>query len=128
MEAEGAEQEAQAMTTNTALNAAGRSRVSQPVSYAELTGSTPGPATTIPRTPKVVVAMCGQCGTYVDDLTEVGQPCLLIDCETPAGRIPIMRRRAGWLCERCTEALEPDFFHSYGDDQSHYRDAHMGEA
>ena len=41
------------MTTNTALNATGRSLVSQPGSYAELTGSTPGPAATIPRTPKV---------------------------------------------------------------------------
>ena len=63
MEAARAEQEAQVMTTDTALNAAGRSRAAQPVSYPELTGSTPGPATTIPRASRVVVAMCGQCGT-----------------------------------------------------------------
>ena len=36
------------MTTTTTQRAAGRSLVAQPVSFAELTGSTPGPATTAP--------------------------------------------------------------------------------
>ena len=83
-----------------------------------------------PTIEPAVVAMCGQCLTYLEDVGRVGTPCefggtgLATDnCLTPAGRVPIMRKRRGWVCLICREGEVPtDFFFDKewaGDHEAH---------
>ena len=81
---------------------------------------------TVPRMPKIAVAMCGQCGQYVNDESAIGGTCPEIGCITPNSRPSVMRKRLGWLCRLCDNNGRPQcFFLSYQAYRVHYREYHL---
>ena len=88
----------------------------------------------LPMIKPALVAWCGQCHMYSPDLLDVGGSCLFggtglatDNCETPMGRVPIMRRRRGWLCLICQQAGEPfDFFFNRDWAANHEEHSHVG--